>query len=185
LYVVDNIGAKHPFQINTNQFSAKNDMYTQINSPLVVTPLEDQLKLMKEKQEAIRFADLAVMTKKFRRAIDSLSTMTKEVVVLHHPFDQVYVVKEDLEAYYGLIEKVKKMKGKKIVIVSAADCTGDEAYNDDLSKRRANRIYKTFSHLSDNEVVTKSVGEMELLNDCNDINNQQKNRYSYVFIVNK
>ena len=78
------------------------------------------------------------------------------------------------------------MKGKKIVIVSAADCNGDEMYNDNLSERRANRIYKTLSKLGDNTVEIKHVGEMELLEAC-DANKlkQKNNRYSYVYILNK
>lgn len=185
LYVIDNLGAKHTFDITTSKFSATAGGFRQSNAVLQVAPLEDQLAIIKAKKEAIRIADLAVMTKHFKRAIDSLGAITKDVVVLHHPFDQVYVVKEDLNDYYKLIERVKRLQGKKIIVVSAADCTGDETYNQDLSKRRANRIYKTLSSLSENEVVTKSVGKTELINDCSEITNQKNNRYSYVFIVNK
>ena len=185
LYVLDNTGAKHSFEINANQFSTNNNTLSQVNAPLQVKPLEDQLQKIKERKEAFVKADLAVMTKKFKRAIDSLGTMTKDMVVLHHLFDQVYVEKEDLNDYYGLIERVKRLKGKRIVIVSAADCAGDEKYNDDLSKRRANRIFKTLNGLSENEVLIKSVGESELLIDCIDLVNQKNNRYSYVFIMNK
>jgi outer membrane protein OmpA-like peptidoglycan-associated protein len=88
-----------------------------------------------------------------------------------------------------VIELVKRIKNKKIVIVSAADCNGSLEYNEDLSNRRANRIYRTLSKLSDNEVVIKQVGERELLKDCTearkDIDAQVVNRYSYIFIIDK
>jgi outer membrane protein OmpA-like peptidoglycan-associated protein len=101
----------------------------------------------------------------------------------------VYVIEQDLPDYYKVIELVKRIKNKKIVIVSAADCNGSLEYNEDLSTRRANRIYRTLSKLSDNEVVIKQVGERELLKDCSDarkdIAAQVVNRYSYIFIIDK
>jgi outer membrane protein OmpA-like peptidoglycan-associated protein len=110
-------------------------------------------------------------------------------VELHHPFDQVYIIQKDLPNYYKLIETVKRIKNKKIVIVSAADCNGSLEYNEDLSTRRANRIYRTLSKLSNNEVVIQNVGERELLKDCSDakkdIAAQVVNRYSYIFIIDK
>ena len=108
---------------------------------------------------------------------------------LHHPFDQVYIIEKDLPDYYKVIEWVKRVKNKKIVIVSAADCNGSLEYNEDLSTRRANRIYRTLSKLSSNDVVIQNVGERELLKDCTDarkdIEAQVVNRYSYVFIIDK
>ena len=75
------------------------------------------------------------------------------------------------------------------MIVSAADCNGSLDYNEDLSSRRANRIFRTLSKLSDNEVIIKNVGERELLKACDDvkksIEEQVVNRYSYVFIIDK
>lgn len=185
LYVVDNLGAKHSFEISTSKFIPTNEGFKQAIPVLQIKPSENQLAIIKAKKEATALADLSVMTRQFKRAIDSLGSITKEIVVLHHPFDQVYVLKEDLNEYYKLIERVKRMRGKKIVIVSASDCTGDEAYNQGLSKRRVSRVYNTLSNLSENEIITKSVGETELLNDCSEITNQKNNRYSYVFILNK
>jgi outer membrane protein OmpA-like peptidoglycan-associated protein len=134
-------------------------------------------------------AELASMTKNFRLTIDSLKAISKDYVELHHPFDQVYIIEKDLPDYYKVIELVKRIKNKKIVIVSAADCNGSLEYNEDLSTRRANRIYRTLSKLSDNEVVIKQVGERELLKDCSearkDIAAQVVNRYSYIFIIDK
>ena len=116
-------------------------------------------------------------------------SITKNYIELHHPFDQVYIIEKDLPAYYKAIELVKRIKNKKIVIVSAADCNGSYEYNEDLATRRANRIYRTLSKLSSNEVVIKQVGERELLQDCSDarkdIAAQVVNRYSYIFIIDK
>ena len=81
------------------------------------------------------------------------------------------------------------MRGKKIIIVSASDCSGAEEYNQILSQDRAKRINKTLSALSNNNIIIKNVGEKELLKDCNDIINtkadQFENRYSYIFILDK
>ncbi len=157
---------------------------------LINMPLSEEVKKAKLiKAEAIRKGELAVQSKKFIRAVDSLKSLNLDYVELHHPFDQAYIIEQDLPEYYKLIEIVKRLKNKKIVIVSAADCNGAFAYNEDLAMRRAQRIYKTLSKLSDNEVVIQQVGERELLKDCSDakkdIAAQVVNRYSYVFIMNK
>ena len=153
-------------------------------------PLSEKVKQTKvAAAEALRKAELAVQSKKFIRAVDSLKSFTMDYVELHHPFDQVYIIQKDLPNYYKLIETVKRIKNKKIVIVSAADCNGSLEYNEDLSTRRANRIYRTLSKLSNNEVVIQNVGERELLKDCSDAKKdvaaQVVNRYSYIFIIDK
>ena len=181
---------------NRFQQTSVSDGYQKINNEyvkevaLINIPLSEKLKQSKlAAAEAIRNAELAVQSKKFIRAVDSLKSLTKDYVELHHPFDQVYIIEKDLADYYKVIELVKRVKNKKIVIVSAADCNGAYTYNEDLATRRAQRIYKTLSKLSDNEVVIKQVGERELLKDCSDakkdIAAQVVNRYSYVFILNK
>jgi len=157
---------------------------------LINIPLSEKVKQVKiAAAEALRKAELAVQTTKFIRAIDSLKSLTKDFVELHHPFDQVYIIEKDLPDYYKAIEWVKRLKNKKIVIVSAADCNGSLEYNEDLSIRRSNRIYRTLSKLSNNEVVIQYVGERELLKDCSDarkdIEAQVVNRYSYIFIIDK
>jgi hypothetical protein len=157
---------------------------------LINIPLSDKLKQSKlAAAEALRKAELAVQTTKFIRTIDSLKSLTKDYVELHHPFDQVYIIEKDLPNYYKVIELVKRINNKKIVIVSAADCNGSLEYNEDLSTRRANRIYRTLSKLSNNDVEIKNVGERELLKDCTearkDIEAQVVNRYSYIFIIDK
>lgn len=185
LLIKDAYAVAHRIDINTNNFQNNNinELVKNIE-PIQLRLPEEIVIARKQVTDSIKATDLAVMPRQFKRAIDSLATMSSDFTVLHHPFDQVYVIKEDLNAYYKLIERVKKMQGKKIVIVSAADCTGDENYNDDLSKRRANRIYKTLSKLGDNIVEIKSVGEMELIEPCN-ISRQDLNRYSYIYILDK
>ena len=181
---------------NRIQQSTTSDGYQKQNNEyikdvaLINIPLSDKLKQAKiAAADALRKAELAVQTTKFIRAIDSLKTLTKDYVELHHPFDQVYIIEKDLPDYYKVIELVKRIKNKKIVIVSAADCNGSLEYNEDLSTRRANRIYRTLSKLSNNDVVIQNVGERELLKDCsearNDIEAQVVNRYSYIFIIDK
>ena len=173
----------------SDEYQKQNNEYIK-NIALINLPLSDKLKQAKiAAADALRKAELAVQTTKFIRVIDSLKTLTKDYVELHHPFDQVYIIEKDLPDYYKVIELVKRIKNKKIVIVSAADCNGSLEYNEDLSTRRANRIYRTLSKLSNNDVVIQNVGERELLKDCSearkDIEAQVVNRYSYIFIIDK
>jgi outer membrane protein OmpA-like peptidoglycan-associated protein len=181
----NNDGKSFEQVIQSDGYVKMNDNYIK-EATLINIPLPE-----KEKLEAKMYkdAELASMTKNFRLTIDSLKAISKDYVELHHPFDQVYIIEKDLPDYYKIIEMVKRMHNKKIVIVSAADCNGSLEYNEDLSARRANRIYKTLSKLSDNEVIIKNVGERELLKACDDvkksIDEQVINRYSYVFILDK
>jgi len=185
----DDAGSRFQQTIISEGYQKRNNDYVK-DIALINIPLSEAVKKAKlEAAQALRNAELAVQSKKFIRAVDSLKSLTKDYVELHHPFDQVYVIEQDLPDYYKVIELVKRIKNKKIVIVSAADCNGSLEYNEDLSTRRANRIYRTLSKLSDNEVVIKQVGERELLKDCSDarkdIAAQVVNRYSYIFIIDK
>ena len=189
LVAFDDEGYRFQQSIVSDEYQKQNNEYIK-NIALINLPLSDKLKQAKiAAADALRKAELAVQTTKFIRAIDSLKTLTKDYVELHHPFDQVYIIEKDLPDYYKVIELVKRIKNKKIVIVSAADCNGSLEYNEDLSTRRANRIYRTLSKLSNNDVVIQNVGERELLKDCTearkDIEAQVVNRYSYIFIIDK
>ena len=182
-------GNKLSNAVASNDYSKLIDTYTKnmalINLPLPKKVLEDRLA----KEKAVQLAEEIAMAKTFKLTIDSLKALTKDYIELHHPFDQVYVVKEDLNSYYKIIERVKRIKGKKIIIVSAADCNGSSEYNENLSERRAKRIYATLSKLSTNNVIIRNVGERELIEACDKATNnkalQKVNRYSYVFILDK
>ena len=185
----DDAGSRFQQTIISEGYQKQNNDYVK-DIAIINIPLSEAVKKAKlEAAEALRNAELAVQSKKFIRSVDSLKSLTNDYVELHHPFDQVYIIEKDLPDYYKVIELVKRIKNKKIVIVSAADCNGSLDYNEDLSTRRANRIYRTLSKLSDNEVVIKQVGERELLKDCSearkDIAAQVDNRYSYIFIIDK
>ena len=185
----DDAGNRFQQTITSDGYQKQNNEYIK-DVVLINIPLSEAVKKAKLiTAETIRNAELAVQSKKFIRVIDSLKSLTKDYVELHHPFDQVYIIEKDLPDYYKVIELVKRIKNKKIVIVSAADCNGSLEYNEDLSTRRANRIYRTLSKLSNNEVVIQHVGERELLKDCSearkDIEAQVVNRYSYIFIIDK
>ena len=186
--VYDKYGNKHEIEVNSDNYIKTNNEYNKSITLLNLPIPEQELKEIKLKEDAIRNAELAKQSKQFVRTIDSLKSLTNDYVELHHPFDQVYIIKKDLNDYYKLIERVKSMKGKKIVIVSAADCNGALEYNEDLSLRRAKRIFKSLAN-SYNNTIIKQVGERELLKDCGearkDIEEQVVNRYSYIFILNK
>ena len=186
--VLNKFGNKHEIEITSDNYIKTNQEYKKSIAVLNLPVPEQELKEIKLKEEATRNAELAKQSKQFIRTIDSLKSLTTDYVELHHPFDQVYIIKKDLNDYYKLIERVKSLKGKKIVIVSAADCNGALEYNEDLSLRRAKRIYKSLAN-SNNTTMIKQVGERELLKDCSDarkdIEEQVINRYSYIFILNK
>ena len=189
LVTLDDEGNRFLQTITSDGYQKQDNDFIK-NIAVINIPLSDKVKQAKvAAAEALRKAELAVQSKEFIRAVDSLKSLTMNYVELHHPFDQVYIIQKDLPDYYKVIELVKRIKNKKIVIVSAADCNGSLEYNEDLSARRANRIYRTLSKLSDNEVVIKQVGERELLKDCSDarkdIAAQVVNRYSYIFIIDK
>ena len=70
------------------------------------------------KESAIQKLEQSKMTAVFARTIDSLKNITKDYVELHHPFNQVYIIEKDLVNYYKVIERFKRLKNKKIVILS-------------------------------------------------------------------
>jgi hypothetical protein len=189
LSAYDVTGNKFEAAITSNQYEKDGKGYIK-NVDLINIPLsEKELAAKMANETALRQLEQSKMSTVFARTIDSLKTLTKDYVELHHPFDQVFIIEKDLVGYYKLIERVKRLRGKEIVVVSATDCNGSDAYNEDLSQRRAKRIYKTLSSLSNNNVTIKHVGERELLKACDDlkksIDEQVVNRYSYVFIIDK
>jgi outer membrane protein OmpA-like peptidoglycan-associated protein len=107
--------------------------------------------------------------------------------VVHHEFDKVKIYKEDHEAYRDLVDRVRKLRGVKIVIVSATDCLGTDAYNEALSARRSHKIKVDLSRKGGNEIISIPVGEKQLVMECSatdkDKKKQVENRYSYVFII--
>ena len=187
----DNDGAKFETPVKSNDFIKTDDTYSkQVN--LINIPLsQTELTAKKAKQDALiaEQENQILYNKMYAKTVDSLMKLSKDYVELHHPFNQVFIIKKDLEGYYKLINRVKNMKGREIVIVSATDCNGTDEYNEDLSQRRAKRIFKTLNGLANNNVVIRHVGERELLKACDDvkksIEEQVVNRYSYVFIMDK
>ena len=187
----DNDGAKFETPVKSNDFIKTDDTCSkQVN--LINIPLsQTELTAKKAKQDALiaEQENQILYNKMYAKTVDSLMKLSKDYVELHHPFNQVFIIKKDLEGYYKLINRVKNMKGREIVIVSATDCNGTDEYNEDLSQRRAKRIFKTLNGLANNKVVIRHVGERELLKACDDvkksIEEQVVNRYSYVFIMDK
>ncbi len=191
LVTFDEDGVKYEIPVKSEDYVNNKDNFSKqvslINIPLSKTEIarrkakQDELIVQQEHQNKY--------DRLYAKTVDSLMKLSKEYVELHHPFNQVFIIKKDLEGYKRLIEKVKKMKGREIVIVSATDCNGTDEYNQDLSQRRANHIFKTINALSNNIVKIKHVGERELLKACDDvkksIEEQVVNRYSYIFIIDQ
>jgi outer membrane protein OmpA-like peptidoglycan-associated protein len=128
-----------------------------------------------------------VAKRTFISVVDSLQSVTKDYLLVHHEFDKVKIYKEDHEAYRDLVDRVRKLRGVKIVIVSATDCLGTDAYNEALSARRSHKIKVDLSRKGGNEIISIPVGEKQLVMECSatdkDKKKQVENRYSYVFII--
>jgi outer membrane protein OmpA-like peptidoglycan-associated protein len=128
-----------------------------------------------------------VAKRTFISVVDSLQSVTKDYLLVHHEFDKVKIYKEDHDAYRDLVDRVRKLRGVKIVIVSATDCLGTDAYNEALSARRSHKIKVDLSRKGGNEIISIPVGEKQLVMECSatdkDKKKQVENRYSYVFII--
>jgi outer membrane protein OmpA-like peptidoglycan-associated protein len=128
-----------------------------------------------------------VAKRTFISVVDSLQSVTKDYLLVHHEFDKVKIYKEDHDAYRDLVDRVRKLRGVKIVIVSATDCLGTDAYNEALSARRSHKIKVDLSRKGGNEIISIPVGERQLVMECSatdkDKKKQVENRYSYVFII--
>lgn len=192
LVVYDKTGDKYQQPFVANAMDLNIDSLNDYQKSIVtfdVQSREKQIIAQIELERSEREKEVSVMSKQYKLKIDSLQTLTRDFVVLHHPFDKMTIIEKDLPAYYKLIQRVKLMQNKRIVIVSATDCNGSDVYNEDLSNRRANRIFKTLSKLGNNEVIINHVGERELLTNCDeqqrDPLKQVENRYSYIFIIDK
>lgn len=122
----------------------------------------------------------------FNNIIDSLKAITNDYVVFHHDFDKVTLEKSHQAAYRKLQARVKKIKGARIIIVSAADCKGTDEYNEKLSARRAAYMTKNIKSISKkNTYISMHVGERILAEPCEENASKEKqleNRYSYIFI---
>ncbi len=123
----------------------------------------------------------------FNNIIDSLKSLTDDYVIFHHDFDKVTLERSHRSSYKKLLSKARKLKGAKIVIVSAADCKGTDEYNEKLSARRAAYLTKNIQSIArKNEYISMHVGERILAEPCDEKASKEKqleNRYSYVFII--
>ena len=129
-----------------------------------------------------------VSTKRtFASVVDSLMSVTKDYILVHHEFDKVNIVKQDKKLYNELQDRLQDLRGVTIVVVSATDCIGSDNYNEALSSRRTQKIKKDLSKYGGNNFVLMPVGEKQLIMGCSesdkDKNKQLENRYSYVFVI--
>ena len=175
--------------IKSNSFVKNNEGYEMLINLINIPLTPAQIYAKRIQQDELIAKQQNASSQLFAKTIDSLMKLTKDYIALHHPFNMISIVEKDKAEYYKLISRVRKMKGREIVIVSATDCNGTEQYNEGLSERRAKHLYNNLVKLSKNKVVIKHVGERELLKACDDlqksIEEQFENRYSYVFILEK
>ena len=129
-----------------------------------------------------------VSTKRtFASVVDSLKSVTKDFIMVHHDFDKVNIVKQDKRIYNELQDRLQDLRGVTIVVVSATDCIGTDSYNEALSSRRTQKIKKDLAKYGGNQFVLMPIGEKQLVMDCSELdkdkNKQVENRYSYVFVI--
>jgi outer membrane protein OmpA-like peptidoglycan-associated protein len=171
LLIEDGNGNKSLQDIGANGYVNLNKDLGQFN---FVTP---------KKEEPI-----IVSTKRtFTSVVDSLKSVTKDFIIVHHDFDKVNIVRQDKKIYNELQDRLQDLRGVTIVVVSATDCFGSDEYNEALSSRRTQKIKKDLSKYEGNNFVLMPVGEKQLIMGCSesdkDKNKQLENRYSYVFVI--
>ena len=66
-------------------------------------------------------------TRTFTSVIDSLKSVTKDYILVHHDFDKVNIVKQNKKIYNELQDRLKDLRGVTIVVVSATDCFGTDS----------------------------------------------------------
>jgi hypothetical protein len=122
----------------------------------------------------------------FKNIIDSLKSLTDDYVIFHHDFDKVTLERSHKAAYKKLQARIHKLKGARILVVSAADCKGTDEYNEKLSARRSAYLTKNLQNKAKmNTYISLHVGERILAEPCDEKatrKQQLENRYSYIFI---
>jgi outer membrane protein OmpA-like peptidoglycan-associated protein len=171
LLIEDGNGNKSLQEIGANGYVNLNKDLGQFN---FVTPKKEEPVIVSTKRT-------------FASVIDSLKSVTKDFIMVHHDFDKVNIVKQDKKIYNELQDRLQDLRGVTIVVVSATDCIGSDEYNEVLSSRRTQKIKKDLSKYGGNNFVLMPVGEKQLIMDCSesdkDKNKQLENRYSYVFVI--
>ena len=171
LLIDDGNGNKSLQDIGSNGYVNLNKDLGQFN---FVTP---------KKKEPV----IASTKRTFASVVDSLKSVTKDFIMVHHDFDKVNIVKQDKRIYNDLQDRLQDLRGVTIVVVSATDCIGSDNYNEALSSRRTEKIKKDLAKYGGNNFVLMPVGEKQLIMGCSesdkDKNKQVENRYSYVFVI--
>jgi outer membrane protein OmpA-like peptidoglycan-associated protein len=171
LLIEDGNGNKSIQDIGSNGYVNLNKDLGQFN---FVTPKKEVPVIVKQ-------------TRTFTSVIDSLKSVTKDYIMVHHDFDKVNIVKQDKKIYNELQDRLQDLRGVTIVVVSATDCIGTDSYNEALSGRRTQKIKKDLAKYGGNQFVLMPVGEKQLVMDCSELdkdkNKQVENRYSYVFVI--
>ena len=171
LLIEDGNGNKLVLDIGSNGYVNLNKDLGQFN---FVTPKKEVPVIVKQ-------------TRTFTSVIDSLKSVTKDYIMVHHDFDKVNIFKQDKRIYNELQDRFQDLRGVTVVVVSATDCIGTDSYNEALSSRRTQKIKKDLSKYGGNNFVLMPVGEKQLIMGCaesdKDKNKQLENRYSYVFVI--
>ena len=100
-----------------------------------------------------------------------LTTFRKQEIVLediYYDFDKADLREESFAPLDNLLKILQDNPEIKIQLASHTDCRGDEAYNEELSQRRAQSVvdYLISNGISSNLLVAKGFGETAPAVDC-------------------
>ncbi len=114
---------------------------------------------------------------------DSLTQIEDEFALIELPqfnfsFDEVSTVKETESRIYDIIKFLEKYPQINLEIIGHTDNSGDTEYNDDLSKRRADRVKDLIVEKGGdpNRLVTQGYGETAPIADNETDEGRAKNR---------
>ncbi len=112
----------------------------------------------------------------------------KEIVLenIYYDYDKSNIRQDAKPSLDALVDLLQSNPSISIELASHTDCRGDEDYNQDLSKRRAEsaRLYLVESGISGTRIQSKGYGESIPINscscnDCSDDQHQENRRTSF------
>lgn len=102
---------------------------------------------------------------------------------VYFKYNTVDMTEESHSAVFDILQKVRKHKPKRVVIVAHADRPGTDEYNMKLSQDRADALAKMFKGAGAKKIEATGVGESETIVDTDD--RSQTNRRGIITFKKK
>jgi outer membrane protein OmpA-like peptidoglycan-associated protein len=132
---------------------------------------EDQKDIYKPAVEPIKNEPVGQKgTKEFSGQPEKKEAGTYLVSNIYWDYNK-WNIRSDAEPFLDeLVKKFKDNPNLKVELQSHCDCHGSDAYNDDLSQKRANALveYLVAKGVSRSMFISKGFGERKLINECKD-----------------